>query len=300
MKLRQISHSISRSEAAAFRLYILPWMIGFLVFTVGPMVYSLYLALTNTILGGSGHFIGLHNFIFMFTKDPLFYTSLVNTAYYAALSVPLGLLIAFVLALLLNMKMPGMALFRTVFYIPSVVNGVAVILLWGWIFNPSYGLLNYLLSIIGMKGPDWLANPASAMPAIIFMSLWTIGGPMVIFLASLQGIPAELFESADIDGAGWWTKTIRITIPSVSPVIFFNLILGLIGGLQVFNQAYILTNGGPLNATTTYVLNLFNYGFVYLKVGYGSALAWVLFIIILGLTLFIMRTSRRWVYYGET
>ncbi len=295
---------MARRESLTFHLYVAPWIIGFLVFTLGPMIYSLYLSFTNTLLGYSGKWTGFANYLFMFTKDRLFWRALLNTAYFAFVSIPVGLVLAFFLASLLNLNLRGINVFRSVFYVPSVVSGVAVILLWGWILNPEYGLLNWLLSLVGIKGPSWLGDPAWAMPALILMSLWNVGGSMVIFLASLQGVPQELYESADMDGASGWTKTMRITVPFISSVVLFNLILGIISGVQVFTQVYILTSiqggsiGGPLNATYTYVLHLFLSGFRYMKIAYGSGLAWILFLVTLAMTLVVMRTSRRWVYYS--
>jgi multiple sugar transport system permease protein len=287
-----------KRESFQFFAYISPWLVGFLVFMLGPLIYSLLISFTDTKFGTSWNFVGLKNYKFMFTEDPLFYKSLINTLYYTLVSVPLGLVLAFFLAVLLNMKLKGMGIFRTIFYLPSIISGVAVVMLWGWIFNPSFGLLNYFLSTIGIQGPNWLGDPNWAMPAIIFMSLWNIGGSMVIFLASLQDIPQDLYESASIDGAGSWTKTVRITIPLVSPVIFFNLIMGIIGGFQIFNQPYILTKGGPLDSTYVYTLHLFLNAFHYSNMSYASALAWILFLIILFLTSIVLLTSKKWVYYG--
>lgn len=287
-----------RRESIEFHIYILPWLIGFIVFMLGPLVYSLILTFTDAQMYGEWSLVGLDNYKEMLTADPLFWRSLSNTASYAFVSVPLGLVVAFFLATLLNMKLKGIAIFRTIFYLPSVTSGVAVILLWGWILNPSFGLLNYLLSLIGISGPGWLSDPRWAMPAIILMSLWNVGPSMIIFLAGLQDIPETLYESASIDGAGWWVRTIRITLPLVTPTIFFNLIMGLIGAFQVFTQAYVLTSGGPMDATYVYLLHLYNNAFRYGRMAYGSALAWVLFIIILVLSSIVMGTSRRWVYYA--
>ena len=289
---------LQQREAVEFHLYVLPWLIGFLGLTLGPLLYSLVLAFTDAELFRPWRFTGLANFREMFLEDRLFWKALANTAYYAFVSVPLSLAVAFGLAVLLNMKLRGMPLFRTIFYLPSVTSGVAVVLLWGWIFNPSFGLLNYVLSWVGIQGPQWLGDPKWAMPAIILMNLWNVGAPMIIFLAALQDVPQELYESADIDGAGWWAKVTRITLPMVSPVVFFNLVLGLIGAFQVFMQAYVLTGGGPLDATYVYLLHLYNHAFRYGRMGYASALAWVLFVVILALTSVIWATSRRWVFYA--
>jgi multiple sugar transport system permease protein len=294
--------SRSRHETIKFYAFISPWLIGVTVFVIGPMFYSLWLSFTDATLGVSGKFAGLLNYTEMFTSDRRFIKSLANTAYYAFVSIPVGLLIAFILASLLNLKIKVVGIFRTIFYMPSVVAGVAITLLWAWMYNPDYGLINNTLSIFGIQGPRWLTSTTWAMPAVIIMSLWNIGGPMLIFLAGLQGVPTQLYESAEIDGAGWWKRTINITIPMITPVIFFNLVMGIIGGFQVFTQVYILTSGvgfsvgGPRDSTYVYVLNIFQQAFKYLRMGYGCALAWVLFLIILGFSAIIIVTRKRWVY----
>jgi multiple sugar transport system permease protein len=295
---RGIRLNSKKRSALNFYIYTLPWVLGFLVFTAGPMIFSIYLSFTDSRLGTGGNWVGFKNYITMFTKDDLFYKSLANTAIYAVFSIGFGLLFSFLLALLLNSKLKGVGVFRTIYYLPSVISGVSTILLWGWIFNPSFGLLNYALSLFGIKGPGWLSDPKWAMTAIIIMSFYSIGGNIVIFLAGLQNIPPELYECAAIDGAGIFTRTFRITLPMVSPVLFFNLIMGIIGGLQVFNQPYILTQGGPNYSTYTFVMHLFAYAFQYFQVGYGAALAWILFLITLLLSMVVIRTTKYWVYYG--
>ncbi|MFB9275729.1 carbohydrate ABC transporter permease [Cohnella cellulosilytica] len=290
--------NMSRRSTLNFHLYTSPWVIGFLVFTLGPMVYSLYLSFTDAKMGSGGNFVGFKNYAAMFTNDDLFFKSLGNTAVYAVVSIALGLLFSFLLACLLNCRLKGVGIFRTLYYIPSVISGVSTILLWGWIFNPSYGLLNYSLSLMGIEGPGWLSDPHWAMSAVIFMSFWSIGGNIVIFLAGLQDIPQELYECAALDGAGIVARTVRITVPMISPVLLFNLIMGIIGGLQVFNQPYILTQGGPNHATYTYVMHLFANAFQYFKVGYGTSLAWILFLITLLLSMIVIRTSNYWVFYS--
>jgi multiple sugar transport system permease protein len=261
------------------------------------MIYSIYLSFTDAKLGTGGNLVGFKNYATMFTTDDLFFKSLGNTAVYAVVSITLGLLFSFLLALLLNSKLKGVGIFRTIYYLPSVISGVSTILLWGWIFNPSYGLLNYALSLLGIQGPGWLSDPKWSMWAIIIMSFYSIGGNMVIFLAGLQDIPPELYECAAIDGAGLLTRTFRITLPMITPVLFFNLIMGIIGGLQVFNQPYILTQGGPNYSTYTFVMHLFANAFQYFQVGYGAALAWILFLITMLLSMIVIRTSSYWVFY---
>lgn len=266
------------------------------------MVYSLYLSLTDSTLGSLGNFIGLSNYIEMLDDD-LFYVAVRNTAYYAVVSVPLQLVLAFVLAVLLNKKLAGIGIFRTIFYLPSVIAGISTVLLWSWIFNSSYGLLNYLLSLVGIDGPNWLSDDRYAIPAIITMSLHGVGGAMLIFLAGLQDVPKSLYESAQIDGAGRLQQLFNITLPMISPTIFFNLILGIIGALQVFTQPYIFSqlnqNLGRNQGMYVYVQYLFDSGFRYFRAGYGSAIAWVLFAFTLIISLVIMKTSRKWVFYSD-
>jgi len=204
------------------------------------------------------------------------------------------------LALLLNQPIKGLPMWRTVYYLPAVVSGVAVALLWQWIFNTDFGLANWILGLVGIKGPSWLLDAHWALPALIVMSLWGVGGGMIINLAGLQGVPTQLYESAEIDGAGATGRFWHITVPMVSPVIFFNLVMGIIGALQTFTQAFIMTNGGPREATYFFMLHLYNNAFLYLKMGYAAALAWVLFFYILLLSLLVIRSSAAWVYYeGE-
>lgn len=241
--------------------------------------------------------VGLYNYIFMFTKDRLFHKSLWNTTYYAMISVPLGIAASVLIAVLLNQKVKGMRFFRTIFYLPTVVSSVAVALLWMWLLEPNFGMVNTLLSQIGIKGPGWLSNPAWSKPSLILMSLWTVGGGMLIYLAALQDVPQSLYESASIDGAGSLKQFFKITLPMISPTIFFNLITGVIGGLQVFSQAFIMTDGGPAYSTYFYALHLYNKAFKEYNMGYASSLAWVLLVITLVLSMCIFKTSKRWVYY---
>ncbi|MEW6233270.1 MAG: sugar ABC transporter permease [Chloroflexota bacterium] len=278
-------------------LFISPWVLGFVLFTAGPVVASLVLSFFEWSLIQPPHFIGFENYAKMFSADPLFWKSLQVTLTYVAVSVPLQIVFALFLAILLNQKVRMVPVFRTNFYLPSVVSGVAISVLWLWLYQPDIGLINELLRYVGIKGPAWLVSEQWALPAIIGMSLWTVGGPMIIFLAGLQDIPQELCEAAELDGAGEWKKFRHVTLPMLSPVIFFNLVLGLIAGFQTFTQAYVMTKGGPLNATMFYALYLYLNAFTYLKMGYASALAWVMFLIILALTLVQLKLARYWVYY---
>jgi multiple sugar transport system permease protein len=281
-------------------LFASPWIIGFFLWTLGPMVASLALAFTEWDLISPAKFVGVENFRSMLT-DPLVAQSLKVTTIYAVASVPLHIVFGMLLALLLNAKIIGLRFYRTAFYLPSVLSGVAVALLWRWLFSPEFGLINQMLSYAGIQGPSWLGDQKWALPSLVLMSLWGVGAGAIIYLAGLQGIPTDLYEAAEVDGARSWQRLVHITLPMMTPVLFFQLVMGIISALQVFTQAYIMTNGGPNNATLFMILHLYRNAFTYQRMGYASALAWVLFIYILILTLFIYRSSTSWVYYeGET
>ncbi|NIA14024.1 MAG: ABC transporter permease subunit [Nitrospiraceae bacterium] len=310
-------------------LFIAPWLLGFFAFVAGPMLFSVLLGFYqwNGITpfdASHASFVGLDNYGRMFRHDPLFWKSLWNTLYYAGFSVPLGICVSLLLAVLLNVKVRGIAFFRTAYYIPHVVGGVATIMMWSWVFNPDFGGLNLILhktgivalgqwaidTVPGVKTfldnhniawpPLWLADAFWAKPAIIIMSIWGAGAGMLIYLAGLNAIPKHLYEVAEIDGAGRVRQFFAITIPMLTPTIFFHLVMNIIGSFQVFSQAYLMTGGGPDNATLFYVLYLYQKAFQHFEMGYASALAWVLFAIIMMLTLLVIRSSRLWVYYeGE-
>ncbi|MGI6566580.1 MAG: carbohydrate ABC transporter permease [Limnochordia bacterium] len=287
---------LARREALAFYGFISPWIIGFICFTGGPIIASLYFSLTNYTLLSSPHYIGLGNYTALF-NDPLFSTSLYNTFYYTVFFVPLGIIFSFMLALLLNQKVGGLAAYRTVYYLPSIVPAVANSILWIWLLNPQWGLINTVLRMVGIEGPGWLTSEVWSKPAIILMSLWGVGSWVIIFLAGLQGVPEQYYEAAEVDGATTLARFFHITLPLMTPTIFFTLITGIIGALQVFTQAYIMTNGGPVNSTLFYSLYLFRNAFNYLKMGYAAAMAWILFVIILILTIIQFRLAQRWVFY---
>lgn len=285
-----------RREAIAGFLCITPWLLGFLLFAAGPMLASVWLSLTDYEILRPIHFIGRANF----TKalhDPLFSKSLWNTVVYTLLYVPLHLVTALVAALLLNVKVLGIRTYRVIFYIPSIMPAVATAFLWMWIFNPNYGLANALLDLVGLPPQKWLFDETLAKPSFVLMALWGLGSAMIVFLAGLQGVDPVLYEAAAIDGANLWTQFWRITLPMLTPVLFFNLIIGIIGSFQVFTTAYIATNGGPNNATLFYVLYIYNQGWKFAKMGYASALAWALFVLVLLLTLVQFKMANRWVYY---
>ncbi|MEN6520288.1 MAG: sugar ABC transporter permease [Armatimonadota bacterium] len=298
MSKRQKRGRLARKEAFEGYLCIAPWLIGFLLLTLGPMVFSFIISLMKWDLITPAKFVGLENYRTIFTDDFRFRQSLKVTALYAAFSVPLGLIGSLSLAVLLNLKLKGMRLFRSIFYIPAILPGVAVTMLWLWILKPQGGVLNYILGLMHIGPKPWLSDPAWALPSFVIMSLWGIGGGMIIYLAGLQGVPTQLYEAAEIDGAGSWKKFWTVTIPMISPTIFFNLIMGIIGSFQVFTASFIMTpNGGPGYSTLFYVLYLYQKAFKYLQMGYASALAWILFAIVLVLTLLVFKLSGRWVYY---
>ena len=294
--------SLARREAIWAYVLISPWIVGFIIFTGGPMLASLGLSLAdyNVTDAAGPQFTGFANYIKLLVGDPKFWHSLRVTLVYAIAAIPLGLVAGLALALLLNAKVPGIAVWRTVYYMPSVVSGVAVSVLWMYIFNARFGVVNWILSWFSIQGPGWLSSTEWALPALIIMSLWSVGGGMIIYLAGLQGIPTTLFEAATMDGANSWQSFWHITLPLISPVIFYNLVIGIIGTFQYFTSAYVMTNGGPAEATLFYNLYLYNNAFRYQKMGYASALAWVLLLIVLVLTMLTFRSSAAWVYYeGE-
>ncbi len=283
-------------------LFILPWFLSFLWFDVIPFILNLYLSFTNYSVGPltRAKWIGLENYTTIFTADPRFLKGVGNTLYYAIGAVPLGLIFAFIIALLLNSRVRGLGVYRTAFYVPSLVPAVAASLIFLWILNTNYGALNRLLGLVGIEPIRWLSRPEWVKPAVIIVSLWGFGAQMIIFLAGLQDIPRELYEAVEIDGGNSWHKLIHLTIPLMTPVIFFNLIVGIIGSFQVFTPAYIFfgTDGGPLNAGLFYMVHIYNNAFRFFKMGYASALSLILFVAILIFTIILVRTSDRWVFYA--
>ncbi|MCL2463818.1 MAG: sugar ABC transporter permease [Micrococcales bacterium] len=289
----------SRRESRTFYAFISPWIVGFIVFTAVPMVASLWLAFTDWDSFQHANFVGFANFAKAFAHDPLFWRALWHTLYFAVVSVPLSLLIALLLASLLAGKFRGARFFRTVIYIPALVPLVAAAMVFKWMLAPKSGPINQFLSLFGIHGPAWLLNANSVIPAIILLSLWQVGAGTVLLIAALQGVPPELQEAARIDGAGRVRIFWRITVPLVTPILFFNLITGIIGGFQVFSQVYVLTAGksGPNNASLMLVPYIYDNAFRYYHMGYASALAWILFVIIMTFSGLILRSSRVWVFY---
>ncbi|MEU0090762.1 sugar ABC transporter permease [Kribbella sp. NPDC006257] len=292
---------MARREAVTGLLWVQSWFLGFALFTLGPIVGAAYLAFTDWRGQGKPHWIGLGNFVEIFTADPLFWQSVKVTSVFAILFLPASLVVGLGMAMLMNQKLAGVTIFRTIYYLPSILSGVAVAILWSFVFHREYGVLNWFVGLFGIAPIPWLENPRWVIPALVIMQLWGVGSSIIIYLGGLQGIPTELYEVARIDGAGWWSVLRHVTLPMMSPVIFFQLILGLIATFQVFTQAYVMTQGGPDNASYFYALNIYNRAFVELRLGYASALAIVLFVAIVAVTGVIFKTSKAWVYYaGES
>jgi multiple sugar transport system permease protein len=277
-------------------LFTSPFLLGVLTLWIGPMLYSLYLVTQDWNIITPPEYVGLRNFQRLW-EDPLVAKSLGNTAYFTFIGVPLQLIVAFMLALMLNQNVRGLSIYRTVYYLPSITPAVAFAVVWIQILNPEFGVLNSILGWFGIAPIKWLFDPTWAKPAFILMTLWLTGFQMVIFLAGLQGVPKELNEAASIDGASAWRRFWNVTVPIISPVIFFNLVIGIIGSFQVFTSAFIITDGGPQDSTLFMVLYVYRNAFEYFKMGYAATLAWVLFLIIMVFTAIQFFLSNRWVYY---
>jgi multiple sugar transport system permease protein len=281
-------------------LWISPWLIGFLVFTLGPMIASFLYSFTKYRIIKAATWVGPQNYVYALTQDDLFWTSLGRTFYYVLIVVPLGLLGSLLLAMLLNQRVRGESIFRTLFYLPSLTPTVAAALIWVWLLHYRVGVVNHILSLVGIQGPPWLGSQRWAIPSIILIALWSGigGGRMIIFLAGLQGVPIEFYEAAEIDGAGWWRKLTSITLPMISPTIFFNMVLTIIASLQVFDLAYITTRGGPGRASWFFGIHIYTHAFEFFDMGYACALSWLMFVVLLGFTIIQLRLSDRWVFYA--
>jgi multiple sugar transport system permease protein len=291
-----------RREGRQGYIFILPWIIGFVVFTVGPLLFSFFASFTNYDITSQMDFIGFANYEQLFTADQLFWTSLYNTLYYVLFSVPLTTIGAIFLSALLNQDVPGLRFFRTVYYLPAILSGVGVYLLWMQLLEPGSGMVNTVLAWFGIAGPNWLFDPAWTKPALIFMKLWGVGGGMLLYLASMQGVSQSLYDAAGIDGAGRWKQFRYITIPMITPVIFFDMVTSLIGGFQIFQEAYVMSNGegGPVNSMLFYNLYMWKKAFESFDMGYAMAMSWVLFVIVFIITLINLKLAPRWVHYeGE-
>jgi multiple sugar transport system permease protein len=287
--------TLRRREAIACALFIAPAVIGFVLFWVTPLVVSAYISLTDYALAGTPRFVGLENYRRLFDDD-LFWKAVRVTLTYALIVVPMWIISSLTLALIMNQKLRGVAAFRTVYYLPAVLSGVATAMLWAWLFNYRSGLLNGLLSSLGLQGPNWLGDKNVALFSIILMSLWTMGWYLPIWLGGLQGIPSELYEAAEMDGANAWQRLFNVTLPMLSPVILYNLVINIIFATQLFTEPMMMTSGGPQFATLSYVLYLYNNAFSYLKMGQATAMAWLLFLFTLLLSALVFKFSPLWVY----
>jgi multiple sugar transport system permease protein len=293
----------AREEIAGW-LWTSPWLLGFFLFVFGPMVASLYLSFTKYAIGGTPQVIGMDNFVRALSgKDDLFWPSMGRTVEYAFVMVPIGIGLSLLAAMLLNQGLKGTSVFRTLFFLPSLTPIVAAAVIWRWLYQPDFGAINWLLWQLGVdEGPRWLTSPSLALPSLMLIGLWASvgGGAMVIFLAGLQGVPRELHDAAAIDGANAWQRFRNVTLPLMTPTIFFNLVIGIIAALKVFALAVLATQGGPNYATWFFNLHLYNNAFQFFEMGYASALAWIFFLLVVTLTFLNVRWSRSWVYYeGE-
>ena len=286
-----------RREAKDGYLALSPWMLGFVVFYAFPILATFYVSFTQWTVVTPPVWIGLDNYVRMFTRDPLFVSSLRATTLFVALSLPLKLVLGLMLALLLNLKIPAMDFFRTIFFIPAVISGVAVSLMWIWFLQPDTGVVNTLLSYFGIQGPQWFWDRDWALPSVAIMSIWKVGGAAIIYLAGLQNIPAHLYEAAEIDGANTWSRFWKITLPLLTPTLFFQLIIELIDAFKIFTEAYVITGGGPLKATYFFLYYFYEEAFRNANMGYAAALALFLLLVIMSATVFVNYTSRKWVFY---
>jgi multiple sugar transport system permease protein len=299
MRTGSIQKKSRRRDNLWGTLFCLPCILGFFIFALIPMCTSLYYSFTNYNVISKCDFIGLSNYVNMFSgNDPYFYKALFVTFLYVILSVPSSLVMAFLIALLLNTNVKGKGFFRTIFYLPSIVPVVAMSAIWLWIFNSDFGLANAILKVAGMPPAKWLSSERTVIPTLVFANLWTIGSTMVIFLAGMQDVPRQLLEAVEIDGGGSVSKLLHVTIPMMTPTIFYNLIMGIINGFQVFTQAYVITQGGPNNASLFYVFYLYREAFQFMRMGSACAIAWVLFVIIMLITALMFYLQKKWVYYG--
>lgn len=289
-------------EAQAGWLFISPWLIGFLCLTGGPLLFSLYASFTNYNMTSRMDFIGLSNYIKMFTKDPVFWKSLGNTLYYVALAVPSSCICAIFLATLLNQKVKGTPLFRMLFYLPTVLSGVAVYQLWMQLLAPQSGLINSVLRLVGIEGPSWLSDPAWTKPSLVMMRVWALGTSMLLYLSSMNSVSRDLYEAADIDGASFLQKFRKITLPQISPIIFFDIITNMTGAFQVFQEALVMSKNGkgdPAGSLLFYNLHIYQEAFTHYDMGYASAMAWFLLLIVMSITVVNLIASKYWVHTEE-
>ena len=295
---KQLLHLTQRQrEERNFYLFIAPWLAGFVLFTGGPVLYSFLMSLTNWTGIQTRDWVGFDNYVQLFTTDPLFWTVMKNTFVYGFFSVLFGTVLALGVAILMNQKVPGISIFRTFYYLPSVTSGIAIAIMWAWMFNPRSGLINYMLSVVGIDGPNWFSSTQWAMPGLIIVSLWGIGPNMIILLAGLQGIPDNLYEAARIDGANSLSLFRHITVPMLSPVLLYVAVISMISSFQIFENVLVMTSGGPGTATRVIVYDLYQNAFVNSRMGYASAEAWILCAIIMLMTWLMFRLSKSQVHY---
>lgn len=294
------NRTVEQNQERAGWGFALLWIIGLLVFYAYPLLSSIYYSFTDYNVVSEYQFVGLKNYIDLF-HDTTFWKGITNTIIYSVMAVPTGVVLGVFLALMLNTKIPGRGIFRTIFYLPSLVPVVATAIIWQWLLNPQFGLLNYILNRMGLKSLPWLSDPVWSKPSLVIMAMWVIGNTVIVYLAGLQDISQDYYEAAAIDGANTWNKTIHITLPLLTPVIFFNLIMTIINTLQVFTLPFSLTQGTgkPADSLLFYSMYLYNNAFSYLKMGYASAMAWILFIVIFVFTMCVFRSSKSWVFYQD-
>lgn len=278
-------------------LFITPWAIGFVFLLLGPLVFSLVISFTEWNMVGSPRWIGVDNYAKMFTRDPFYFKALFVTFKYVFIMVPLQVAIAIVIALLLNRATIGIRWFRALFYMPSLIQGVTLALIWAWMFNDDFGPVNYFLELAGLPRVYWLTDPQVALYSLIIIALWGVGSPMVLYLSALRSVSTEYYEAANIDGAGNVRKFFNVTLPLITPTILFNIITSLIASFQTIVLAFVLTGGGPAQATYFYSFHVYRNAFTHFKMGYASAMAWIMFVLIVALTGIILRTSKYWVHY---
>jgi multiple sugar transport system permease protein len=296
--MAQRKSAVARREAVEGYLMAMPWILGFFLFTALPFLASILLSFSEYKIISPPRWVGFDNYKYFFGKDEYILDAFRVTFSYAFVSVPLHIVGGVLLALLLNQEVLGLRIFRTLYYLPAVGGGAAsVAILWTVLLNPNFGIFNSILRYFGIKGPNWLGDPRTALLSLIMMSMWSVGGSMILYLANMQSIPTSLYEAAEIDGASAARRFFSITLPMITPTIFFALTTGLIGSFQTFATAYMMTDGGPMRATLFYVLHLYRVAFKYLNMGYASAMAWVLFVVIMIVTLAQVRLANRWVYY---
>jgi multiple sugar transport system permease protein len=299
-RVREPASRARRQEAIAGWLWASPWVLGFLLFTLGPVLASLYLSFTQYTIASVPQWIGFANYARALSgQDALFWPSVWRTFHYALIMVPVGISLSLLIAIALNQRLALTPVLRTCYFLPSLTPVVAAALIWTWLYEPEFGPINGLLWLVHLQGPKWLADPSTALGALMVIALWGSvgGGTMIIFLAGLQSVPPELHEAAQIDGAGTWTRFRHVTLPMLSPTVLFNLIIGIVGALQVFTLSIVATNGGPDYATWFFIVHLYENGFQDFDMGYASALAWIFLLIVLALTMINVRLSNRWVYY---